>query len=607
MTLRRAIIASSVFLVAISAVLFFSLYSVWNNAHEMDEAQMRRQESLILAEELRQSSEDLTGNIRAYAVTGDDAYSDAYWDVVKIRGGEKERPAGRAIAPGERRPLLELMERAGFTPEELDLLREAGKRSDSLIALETEAMHAVQGKFRDASGAYTVAGEPNRPLATGLVFGKEYRDSVTHIMQPIDAFQQRLNKRLDGALREKAEGFQTALTVLIALLAVVLAAMAVFMLLLNSKVIRPIIKCDDFAMLVAKGNLDSALDHSGSNEIGSLAVSLRSMVAALRERIGAAEEATAKAEENSLRAENAVREAETAKSAAERARSEGMRQAGEQLQQIVERAQKTSDSLSRHIRNAVDGAESQQRRLTEASQAMDQLNQVVMEVARNTASTTESAEDARRNAVAGSEIVNKVITSISEVDAKAASLRTELGHLGERAEGIGRVMGVISDIADQTNLLALNAAIEAARAGEAGRGFAVVADEVRKLAEKTMLATREVGEAVAAIQNGAVESIRGMEETSRAVAAGTDLATSAGDSLLQIVGIVQGTAEKIHSIAVAAEEQSSTCEEITRTTESIHKTAGDTLVTMEDSSRAVAEINEVVKRVSALTETLRTA
>ncbi|GKT21909.1 Chemotaxis methyl-accepting receptor like protein, partial [Aduncisulcus paluster] len=101
-------------------------------------------------------------------------------------------------------------------------------------------------------------------------------------------------------------------------------------------------------------------------------------------------------------------------------------------------------------------------------------------------------------------------------------------NLGQQADSIGHIMSVITDIADQTNLLALNAAIEAARAGEAGRGFAVVADEVRKLAEKTVSATNEVGEAISGIQNGTASSISRMEETSKVVESSTELAGQAG-------------------------------------------------------------------------------
>jgi hypothetical protein len=126
---------------------------------------------------------------------------------------------------------------------------------------------------------------------------------------------------------------------------------------------------------------------------------------------------------------------------------------------------------------------------------MEEMTATVLEVAKNAGEAAETAGSARTKAQDGAQVVSRVVTSMSDVQTQSNQLKDDMAKLGKQAEGIGRFMTVITDIADQTNLLALNAAIEAARAGDAGRGFAVVADEVRKLAEKTMQASKEVGEA----------------------------------------------------------------------------------------------------------------
>ncbi|MFP5239553.1 MAG: methyl-accepting chemotaxis protein, partial [Acidobacteriota bacterium] len=136
--------------------------------------------------------------------------------------------------------------------------------------------------------------------------------------------------------------------------------------------------------------------------------------------------------------------------------------------------------------------------------------------------------------------------------------------LGEQATAIGQVMTVISDIADQTNLLALNAAIEAARAGDAGRGFAVVADEVRKLAEKTMNATKEVGQAIANIQANTAGNVQLVKRAAEAVAVAAGLADQSGEALALIVGLVDQSSGQVRGIAQAAGQQSSVSEEIAR-------------------------------------------
>lgn len=138
------------------------------------------------------------------------------------------------------------------------------------------------------------------------------------------------------------------------------------------------------------------------------------------------------------------------------------------------------------------------------------MNMAVGEVAGSTSRTAELADDSRNEARAGKALVMDMVASMGEIEKQSRTMRQGLEHLGAQAGDIGKIMGVINDIADQTNLLALNAAIEAARAGEAGRGFAVVADEVRKLAEKTMEATKQVGGAISTIQNGTTANINAM-------------------------------------------------------------------------------------------------
>ena len=607
MTIKKMLFLSWCLLLVTVCVVAFALYNVRSNDAAIEETQEARATSLDLARELQESSRSLTDNVRMYAVTGDASFATTYWDIVHIRAGEKARPSDRSIAPNKQIALQRLMEEAGFTAQELGYLSQANSLSNGLIELETQAMKAVQGEFRDASGNYTVKGDPDIALATKLVFSPEYRNSVRKIMEPISSFQNTLNDRVNKAVQDKQDSYENAMLLLGVAIAVLMGAFAGFLLLVARVIVRPTLQCNDFAVEVAAGHLERVLDYSSTNEIGSLAASLRTMVGSLRERIALAEDATRKAEEQTTLAAKAVQDAETAKRVAESAKSQGMRQAGDQLLSVAELAKKTTSDLSGHITRAKQGAEAQQFRLKESVQAMEQLNQVVMEVARNTSLTTESADAARQNAQEGYGIVSKVMEAIGKVDNKTSSLRQSLNQLGVEAEGIGRIMSVISDIADQTNLLALNAAIEAARAGEAGRGFAVVADEVRKLAEKTMQATGEVGSAVRAIQAGTAENIRGMEDASGAVQESTELAKSAGVSLQLIVDIAKGTAEKIHSIAVAAEEQSATCEQLTGNTESINRVAGETYQVMEGASTAVDEINDVMRKVMTLTNELRQA
>lgn len=164
---------------------------------------------------------------------------------------------------------------------------------------------------------------------------------------------------------------------------------------------------------------------------------------------------------------------------------------------------------------------------------------------------------------------------------------------------------VISDIADQTNLLALNAAIEAARAGDAGRGFAVVADEVRKLAEKTMVATKEVGDAIVGIQAGTRMNLEHVEKSVADIEVATQLAGQSGTSLQEIVGMVETATDQVRAIATASEEQSAASEEINRSIEDIHRISDETATAMEESSRAVSDLAEQINSLQQLIERMK--
>ena len=264
-----------------------------------------------------------------------------------------------------------------------------------------------------------------------------------------------------------------------------------------------------------------------------------------------------------------------------------------------------SESLAARVEQSSKGAAMQRDRVAETATAMTEMNTSVMEVARSASEASNMAGGARSRAQEGAGVVEKVVESIVLVDNHADALKKGMADLGKQADGIGQIISVINDIADQTNLLALNAAIEAARAGEAGRGFAVVADEVRKLAEKTMQATREVGEVITGIQKGTYENIQRVEKATGAIDSATDLARQAGERLAAIVSLVDNTAGQVHSIAAASEEQSSASNEINQALDEVSRISDESSVVMHSAAEAVEGLARQADTLRGLIERLQ--
>ncbi len=448
------------------------------------------------------------------------------------------------------------------------------------------------------------------------------RNELTVMLQETGQYAEKVDKIMDDFNRSMAEeaksryNYTDELYGRALLLSCVVTAVAVllgglFGNMTKRAVANPLVTVAAKAGCVAGGDLDQTFQLDRKDEIGSLAGSLEQMVANLRERIAEAEQKSREAEEQSREAEEQSRRAgeATLEAQAAQARSEEGRQAiltaAGNVEQVVSRLSTATEELSAQVEESSHGSAMQRERVTSSATAMEEMNASVLEVARNAGVAAEGANSAKSRAMDGEEVVRRAIESLGQVQRNIDVLRSEMEQLGGQAESIGTIMTVISDIADQTNLLALNAAIEAARAGEAGRGFAVVADEVRKLAEKTMNATKEVGEAIAGIQQGTRRSIEAVTATVSNVEGTVSLAAESGKALGGIVTESEQVADQMRNIAAAAEEQSAASEEITRSLEEINRSAGETDAAMRESSQAVAELASQTSQLQALVQDLR--
>jgi len=249
-------------------------------------------------------------------------------------------------------------------------------------------------------------------------------------------------------------------------------------------------------------------------------------------------------------------------------------------------------SLSESTRN---GMQSQQGKIEQVATAMNQMSSTVQEVTRNTSSAAESANNTNTEAEKTQKIMTQTMSSINNLSGEVERAAGVIHNLEVESENIGSILDTIRGIADQTNLLALNAAIEAARAGEQGRGFAVVADEVRTLAQRTQESTQEIQSLIEKFQAGAKDAGQVMVQGKELAQESVDHASKASDSLQNITSMVASISDMNAQIATASEQQTAVAEEINRNIVSINEKAQDTT----DSSVQTAQAGESIASMSS--------
>ncbi len=325
----------------------------------------------------------------------------------------------------------------------------------------------------------------------------------------------------------------------ITIIAMVFAGLGVF-----RGVLRPLHHISREMTAVGRGDLRVSVNYDKNNEIGDIARNFNKMVVSFRDII------------NGILASSG-------------------------------RVVSTVDVLNEMAQKTAEGAQNQHNQTTQAATATEEMSQTITEIAQNAAMAAESSSAAIETADKGKEVANGAVETINQVYTSTVGLATEIEKLNKSVAEIGEIVTVINGIADQTNLLALNAAIEAARAGEQGRGFAVVADEVRKLAENTIKATADISEKISVVQEESERTTKSMEASSVEVTKATDYIKNLGDSLHSIVESVQKVRDEVTHIATAVDEQSSAAGEVSS---SIEQTA---IISNEVEKMSEEVLNEV--------------
>lgn len=440
---------------------------------------------------------------------------------------------------------------------------------EALAAEQYQTIKKVQDTIQGVTKSKTLTKAEKglyESAGTQLTQYKEAVDQITNmdvatasmLMSQADDHFQQLNKTLGEllALEEKLSKDQyvsshatfrsvLVLASIVFLIAVILPFMA--SLLMKSVILAPISETVRVIGEVAEGDLTKRLNVSSKDEIGEMATHFNEFVVRLHEAIN-----------------------QVAKSSREVSSAAAM--------------------LDRATETMAAGVEEAAMQVNSVATASEEMSMTTSEIARNCNTAVRSSEEANSAAGNGEQTIIQTIAVMNHIAERVKESAEIIRSLGIRSDQIGEIVGLINDIADQTNLLALNAAIEAARAGEQGRGFAVVADEVRKLAERTGDATKEIASTVSAMQTETKKVVLSMEEGVTEVGVGTDTVDKSGQALKDILSHISRVTGQINQIAVASEEETATTNEIANSIQQISEVMHDTARSIQENARASSQL-----------------
>ena len=260
------------------------------------------------------------------------------------------------------------------------------------------------------------------------------------------------------------------------------------------------------------------------------------------------------------------------------------------------------EQLSRAIDQIAKGAQDQASSIQKASASVAQLNVSVSQVADASKDVSSAGDQAQLAAASGADSVQKTVEGMLAIRESSRMVGTKIEELGNYSDQIGSIVETIDDIAEQTNLLALNAAIEAARAGEHGRGFAVVADEVRKLAERSSRSTKEIADLIARIQKGTQEAVSATERGTTEVEAGSRLAEEAGEALKKILSAVQVANAGVSRIATETQRMQVASEQVVSLMDSVSAVVEESSAATEEMAASSQQVDGAIQRVAAVSE-----
>ncbi|MNJ42186.1 Methyl-accepting chemotaxis protein McpS [compost metagenome] len=413
------------------------------------------------------------------------------------------------------------------------------------------------GQYRQLENRMRLASQSNDLDALRTLINRDMLDSSEQINKVMDQLVSINTEQTREINQTAADQYANAVALVIGLLLTATVLTLICALLLTRSIVKPIDEALQAAERIAEGDLTRRIEADGQDEAARLLRAMAKMQNKLRDTL-------------QLIAGSAT-----------------------QLASAAEELNSVTDESAR-------GLQQQNNEIEQAATAVTEMTSAVEEVARNAVSTSEASQAATRSAGDGRDLVLETVTAIERMSVDVQGTAELIGNLAEESRDIGKVLDVIRGLADQTNLLALNAAIEAARAGEAGRGFAVVADEVRALAHRTQQSTSEIERMIGSIQGGTEQAVNSMRNSTERAESTLNIARGAGLALDTITGAVAQINERNLVIASAAEEQAQVAREVDRNLVNINDLSVQSATGAHQTSAASAELSRLAVDLNGL-------
>jgi len=538
-----------------------------------------------------------------------------------VHGGEVELVVALRLPLKEINSVMQESTGMGDTGESYLVGPDKLMRSDSRLDQE---YHTVEASFANPERGKVDTQAVREALSgkDGVEIIKDYRNqhvlSAYEPLGPAEGVNWALMAEIDEA--EALAPVRTMATWVLGigvLAAIIVLAVGVFM---ARSIANPIIRLAEVAAKISERDLTQKVEIHSNDEIGILGETFNTMVENLRQMVdrirGASSSVASAADEIAAATSQVGKGAQSQASAADET-SSTMEEMSAQIQNVA----KSADGLASNVdettssiqqmgttaEGVAKSAEAMASNVGETSSTIEQMITTIEKTAKNAEQADTLSQQARDEAGSGGEAVMNTVEGMKSIGEMMNNISGVIQNLGSRSEAIGSIVETIEEIADQTNLLALNAAIEAARAGEAGKGFAVVADEVRKLAERSMKATKEIGDVIKEVQKETGNAVNATRDGAQKAQEGSALADQAGAAISRIMDSIKDTSDIMRDISQATTEQSTAARNVVTAVEEMNNLTQSVTQSTKEQSAGIQQIVKASETMAQMTEQVKNA